>query len=287
MYPMSLQEDLEEFRILALEEQDQLNELGEPFDLYAVKEKLDPLLESIVQSRSVSLSGTVWVPVIDEETGSIEGRAIAMEPVDGRSNGVYAMEDSEELDGVLITRAVIGYWALTGALIKQDCVHDKKISLMAFAPVESSQLSVPEDNMPNFETMMPDDDDVIAQEIDKAILGSKLDFHHLGEIFASIPHDSSLQINFYLNYLNHIFPTEGISFAMLINNYLEIDTTDGEIVKNEMLREYAGEIDGFQCIIADDETILSIMLANNDEDVDFITLVPVRALMFYKHAESI
>lgn len=279
MHAMSLQEDLEAFRELALEQQYWLNEQGEPYDVQSVYQILDPLLDSVVQFRRISLSGTVWVPILDKKTGDFIDAEIATEPVEGISKGVYIRQEDEDLEGVMLTRAVIGYWACTGNVNKQDWYIIGTDRIMVFAPIESSQCSVPEDNMPDFETMMPDDDDVIAQEIDEAVLDTQPNFSKLSEIFASIPSDSTLQVNFYQNYLNHIFPTDGVTFALLANNFLEIDITDGEVKQSGQLAEYAGEIDGFKCITADDETVLCLELNSEEYGAEIITLIPVRALL--------
>lgn len=287
MYPMSLQEDLEAFRELALEQQYWLNGQGEPYDVQTVYQILDPLLDSVVQYRRISLSGTVWVPILDKETGDIIDAEIATEPVEGVSNGVFIRQEDEELEGVMLTRAVIGYWACTGNVTKQDCFYNSNFKIMAFAPIESSQCSFPEDNMPDFETILPDEDDLIAQEIDEAVLDTQLNFSRLSEIFASIPSDSTLQINFYQNYLNHIFPTDGVTFALLANNFLEIDITDGEVTQSGELGEFAGEIDGFQCITADGETVLCLELNSEEHGTEIITLIPVRSLLNCQFTTSI
>ena len=281
---MSLQEDFEAFRELALEEQDRINWEGEPYDVQDTYQTLDPLLESLVDSRQISLSGTVWVPVLDE-SGDVIDAAIATEPVEGISNGIFVRKEIDEINGIGLTRAVIGYWAYTGTYEENDCLYIKSTKLMAFAPVESSYCSIPEANIPDVHTLLPDGNDEVAQAIDETVLNSPMNFSRLGEIFSQFPYDSIMQVEFYLNYLNHILSPDKISATMLSDSVLVLDTADGnvtELLDAHQQLEYEGDIIGIQCVIIDDEIVMCIEIVNDDNYDEMLTMVPIRSLVSCK-----
>lgn len=277
---MNLQQELEAFREMALDEQDRCNglsELPDPRELYKL---LDPLLETIIQGRRISLSGSVVVPVLNDSQ-SIIGEAISCEPVEGSSNGIFASIQQDNLSGIPLSRMVIGYSAVLRTLRQGNHVSYIDTKLLAFAPLESCQLFIPEAEMPDFEAMLPDDEDEIAQTIDEIVLNSPINIANLCEVFNDLAGGTSMNIEFYLNYLNYIFDTKSQIFSLQAIRAVFVDFTNGdshETLEEDEGLDFEGAIEGFRCIISNGAALLCMEIGQEDYK-DLKLLIPVESII--------
>lgn len=238
---MSIEEDFEAFREIGLSVQDDLNDAESVDDdtLREVYASLDPLLETIVQGRRIVLSGGVSIPIYDEDQ-TVVGIGAATESIVGKSNGVYAVEQTESCEGVVLQSWVIGISLALGPIIlKNTIVERTRIEPLAFGPLNSVRFTIPDAEFAIVEEISPDDDDPIAEEIDCIVFSTPLDFQLLRSVFEGNLEDliaeedkkpgfadkGEIFIAFYIDYLNKVFDLSGFAIALTTGSVLAVDNS--------------------------------------------------------------
>ncbi|MCA9344520.1 hypothetical protein KC946_01665 [Candidatus Saccharibacteria bacterium] len=204
---MSIESELETFRDLALEEQIKIPYYLANYDSYElVYENLDPVLDEIVGDHKVVGTGEIFVPEIAEDGSYLQALKLPdhRQPLIGNNEGVRIGKRSE-LDPLDTDRYIIAYWIGITTVNRVSILEQTKTHYYGFAPIESSNLMVPDLILPE-ETILPDPDDPVASRIDENVLNEPPNLGHLTSIFQSIENQSDLLIDYYLGYLNTIFP---------------------------------------------------------------------------------
>jgi len=205
---MSIEKDLEAFKELALVEQIKVPYYLEKFgSTQVILDNLDPILSEIVGDNDVMLNGEVYAPELSEAKQylghvAIDGNEL---PFEGSCNGVFVV-NKKILDEDSVERYVVGYSvAFFKPFCRQSIFETTHSQFLAFGPVESCRLFVPKIRI-NKELFIPDADDEIAFSIDQALLQGKIYMGKLLEIFESLESHPELEKEYYVNYLNLIFP---------------------------------------------------------------------------------
>lgn len=224
---MSIESELNDFKYLALEQQIKI-----PYyqrknrSLSIIPEILDPILDEIVQNNPVVATGEVYMPVLNDR-GYVIGSERAdttKRPVIGGNQGVHTGRRSDISEN-LSSQVVVGYWISVNGIRRRSLLEHTKSDLFAFAPVESSQLHVPDLILPGH-LIKPESDDEIATEIDQSIQGDP-NIDQLVKVFNSLQDASSMKIEFYLNYLNSVFPLQNHITKQVICDSLMQAEEDG------------------------------------------------------------
>jgi hypothetical protein len=223
---MSIEADLNAFRDLALEEQTKITSYLDKYGHFTnVYHNLDPILNEIVGDNNVVVTGEVYFPETNSR-GQYQdyNRLPPRGMLSGKNFGVRvgSRGDIEPLLRTENEQLIIGYWVGLFAVNTTTALEQGRSEFYAFAPVENSQLHVPELIVP--ETgILPDSDDRIAVYIDEAVLNDPKDFNQLISIFDRLSNRSELEIDYYLNYLNFILPLYEYSAKITSTSFIHAD----------------------------------------------------------------
>ncbi|MCX6727329.1 MAG: hypothetical protein NTX11_00755 [Candidatus Saccharibacteria bacterium] len=245
---MSIEEDFEAFREIGLEVQDRLNMFPDiaDEDLQQIYADLDPLLEGVIEGRRISIQGGVNIPLLGKDN-MVVGIQTTKDSVFGSNNGVFVVKHDESCEEVTLERWVIGVSVLLDTVItRQTIVERTRTEQYAFGPLDTVRVMVPDEELEFIDTIRPEPDDHIAEEIDACVYVDPVDFHRLRQIFegsgnsgiveqgdipAYIDTQNSMLAAFYLLYLNTILPLDEFDIALSTERIISVDI-NGRVVEH-------------------------------------------------------
>ncbi|MCA9342433.1 hypothetical protein KC950_00250 [Candidatus Saccharibacteria bacterium] len=279
---MSIESDLDAFRELALEEQIKIPHYMRRDGGYeAVYKNLDPILEEIIfPAEKVALSGNIFVSGVNQSGDILRNvqRSGSDLPILGYSNGVDVGDRGGNLNGRFTgSELVVGYCVYMPDISDTTEIYE---STYAFAPVESSFLNVPDLILP-FSSTMPEVDDPWAHRIDVALINDDINLDEIIETFDLLSRSKEMKREYYLQYLNEIFPLCNYELTILTDR-LFVKTEDSAKLKevdldlNERGIDIA-EIDIWPSKFGYHKDIgLSLVIEDNLVDTNILYMYPLK-----------
>lgn len=184
-------------------------------------------------------------PVINEETGELQGMTIGV----GGFKGRFCSVDIHNIQDQLMIGISLVYLP---PQTQTTPVSKTGTTYVVFAPFVHSTYHVHEED---FLTPLPEEDDEVAMDIDEALLSKSIDFPKLIALFQDPSKEwSDLQEDVYLRYLNKIATFRHITALAPYGLKIESDSGHmGMYESEEGLFLLDGEFDGFQLAVLQGE----------------------------------
>lgn len=225
-------------------------------------ESIQRTLESAVEElgellafKDASVSGTMVLPTTDEY-GHVTGTAQANGTIHNcKLSGVSMMGEAAGDGTVFIKGAVVLQFSY-GRVAFDTYTEESEIIYKAIFPVTHCSINVADDLQDIWQDILPEDDDVIAEEIDLALLNTEIDLTTLSEIVRiNFPQLSEMQQEMYLRYIQKVGDMSGRASKVSSQqfSFISLDTDERDELVFSEPQEIEGTFQGYTISIVEDE----------------------------------